>query len=62
MDEDLLVLTGDYLFDFELVDFVEFYENVDADCITTHQLDDVGDIKRTGVIELDADKIVTSFE
>lgn len=62
IDEDLLVLAGDNLFDFELVDFVEFYEGVGADCITTHQLDDIEEIKRTGVIELDNDRIVTSFE
>src|SRR5690625_2362410 len=62
IDEDLLVLAWDNLFDFELVNFVEFYEGIGADCITTHQLDDVDEIKRTGVIEVDADKIVTSFE
>lgn len=61
-DEDLLVLAGDNLFDFELVDFIDFYEEVDIDCITTHQLDDIEEIKRTGVIEPDYDKIVTSFE
>lgn len=62
LDDDLLVLAGDNLFDFELVDFVEFYESVGADCITTHQLDDVEEIKRTGVIELDDRGVVTSFE
>ena len=62
IDEDLLVLAGDNLFDFELVDFVGFYEAIGADCIMTHQLDDVEEIKRTGVIEVDVDKIVTSFE
>jgi len=55
-------LAGDNLFDFELVDFVEFYEGVGADCITTHQLDDIEEIKRTGVIELDDEGVVTSFE
>ena len=62
LDDDLLVLAGDNLFDFELVDFVEFYEGVGADCITTHQLDDEEEIKRTGVVELDDNGVVTSFE
>ena len=62
LDDDLLVLAGDNLFDFELVDFVEFYERTGADCITTHELDDVEEIKRTGVIELNENGIVTSFE
>src|SRR5699024_8410456 len=62
LDDDLLVLAGDNLFDFELVDFVEFYEGVGADCITTHQLDDVEESKRTGVVELYDNGVVSSFE
>lgn len=60
--EDVLVLAGDNLFDFELTDFVDFYHTTRADCITTHQLDDVEEIKRTGVVEVNDNKIVTSFE
>ena len=60
--EDILVLAGDNLFDFELTDFVDFYHTTRADCITTHQLDDVEEIKRTGVVEVNDNKIVTSFE
>ena len=60
--EDVLVLAGDNLFDFELTDFVDFYHTTKADCITTHQLDDVEEIKRTGVVEVNDNKIVTSFE
>lgn len=59
---DVLVLAGDNLFDFELTDFVDFYQTTKADCITTHQLDDIEEIKRTGVVEVDDNKIVTSFE
>jgi len=60
--EDVLVLAGDNLFDFELTDFVRFYQATKADCITTHQLDDIEEIKRTGVVEVNDNKIVTSFE
>jgi len=62
LDDDLLVLAGDNLFNFELTDFVEFYEHAGADCITAHKLDDIEEIKRTGVIELGDHHIVTSFE
>jgi glucose-1-phosphate thymidylyltransferase len=54
IDEDLLVLVANNLFNFELVDFVEFYKHAGADRITTHQLDDIEEIKQTGVIEVDA--------
>src|SRR5699024_12334304 len=62
LDDDLLVLAGDNLFNFELTDFVEFYEHAGADCITAHKLDDIEEIKRTGVIELGDHHIVTYFE
>ncbi|WP_208586100.1 nucleotidyltransferase family protein [Gracilibacillus suaedae] len=60
--EDLMVLAGDNLFDFELVDFVHFYQEVNADSITAHQLDDLEEMKQTGIVEVDAAGLVTSFE
>ena len=59
--DDLLVMAGDNLFDFELTDFVSFQQEVQADCITTHQLDDKKRLKTTGVIEIDQDNKVISF-
>lgn len=60
--EDIMVLAGDNLFDFELSDFVEFYQKVKADSITTHELDKVEEMKRTGIVEVNRSGIVTSFE
>ncbi len=62
IDEDIMVLAGDNLFDFELVDFVHFYQEVNADSITTHELDDPEEMKRTGIVEVNEDGVVTSFE
>ncbi|SFL34081.1 glucose-1-phosphate thymidylyltransferase [Gracilibacillus orientalis] len=62
VDEDIMVLAGDNLFDFELVDFVHFYQEVNADSITTHELDDPEEMKRTGIVEVNEDGVVTSFE
>lgn len=59
--DDLLVLAGDNLFEFELKDFVTFFEKVDADCITVHELDDVEEMKQTGIVVIDEDKQVRSF-
>lgn len=58
---DLMVLAGDNLFDFELSDFAAFFEAKNQDVITTHELDDLNQLKRTGVIEVDEDLKVTSF-
>lgn len=62
LDEDIIVLAGDNLFEFELVDFVEYYQNIKADCITTHELDHIEELKSSGVIEVDASGKVISFE
>jgi glucose-1-phosphate thymidylyltransferase len=62
LDEDLLVLAGDNLFDFELSDFVNFFIRISADCVTTHQIMDIEALKRTGVIELTADGRILTFQ
>src|SRR5699024_5468346 len=61
-NEDLMVLAGDNLFDFELVDFVRFYKEKAADCITVHKLEDVDEMKRTGIAEVSGEGLVLSFE
>jgi glucose-1-phosphate thymidylyltransferase len=60
--DDLLVLAGDNLFDFELAGFAAFFRARLCDCITTHRLDDVRQLRRTGVIEVDEAWRVLSFE
>lgn len=62
LDDDLLVLAGDNLFDFELSDFVAFYQKRPFDMITAHELTDMGQLKRTGVVTVNADSQATSFE
>ncbi len=62
IDEDALVLAGDNLFDFEISDFKAFFDRKNADCVTTHILDDTDRLRRTGVIEMGPDDRVLSFE
>ena len=62
ISDDLLVLAGDNLFDFELAGFTEFFHAKNCDCITTHKLEDTEQLRRTGVIEADKDWNVISFE
>lgn len=60
--DDLMVLAGDNLFDFELSDFAEYFEKVDTDIITAYVEEDEAQLKRAGVIELDENSRVLSFE
>lgn len=57
-----IVLAGDNLFDFELTDFVDFFESRETDCITTHRLEEQERLQRTGVIEVDDRWRVRSFQ
>ncbi len=62
VDDDVLVMAGDNLFEFDLRDFVAFYRQVGHDCISTHVLNDVNELRRTGVADLDKDSRVLSFK
>jgi len=62
IDEDLMVLAGDNLFDFSLADFVAFYNSVNADCITAHKEERIEALQKTGVAEIDDEGKVLSFE
>jgi glucose-1-phosphate thymidylyltransferase len=62
IDDDVLVLAGDNLFDFSLAGFVRFFEAVNADCITSHVELDTSALRKTGVAELNAEGRVLSFE
>lgn len=62
IDEDIMVLAGDNLFEFELTEFVDFYHKMNTDCITAHELDDIEDLKQTGVVFLSEDNRVMLFE
>lgn len=62
IDDEVLVLAGDNLFDFSLRDFVAYFHSVNADCITTYYEESIEALQKTGVIELDSTNRVLSFE
>jgi len=62
IDDHVMVLAGDNLFDFSLEDFTSFFHNVQADCITTHYEESLEALQKTGVAELSPKSQVISFE
>ena len=60
--DDLMVLAGDNLFDFELTDFASYFDEVGTDCITAYHEENDDQLKRAGIVELDHDRKVISFE
>ena len=62
IEDDILVMAGDNLFDFDLRGFEAYYRKVGHDCITVHELNNKEELKKTGVVELDENCRVISFE
>lgn len=60
--EDLLVVAGDNLFDFELADLVAFWCSKDGSVICVHDVGDLELAKAYSVVELDEDDRLTYLE
>jgi len=59
--EDLLIIAGDNLFDFELVDFVKFFEEKKSSIVAFYDIGNIEDAKRFGVAQLDETSKVVEF-
>lgn len=60
--EDLLVVAGDNLFHFSLKNFVNFYHQVLSPIVALYRIEDRELIKRYGVVELNGEGRIVSFE
>ena len=61
IDDDILVLAGDNLYDFSMNGFVNRFHEFGKDMIMVHEETDVAKLQKTGVVELWGDHVV-SFE
>jgi glucose-1-phosphate thymidylyltransferase len=62
IDDDLLVIAGDNLFDFSLGDFIDFWRSKgEASAVALYDVGDLELVKQLGVADLDADDRVTRF-
>ncbi len=60
--EDLLIVAGDNLFDFSLVDFARFWgEKGDGSCIALYECPEIELVKQYSIVELDEQDRVISF-
>lgn len=62
IDDDILVLATDNLFDFKLLDFYNFYKTKNAPCVCVREEEDLNLLKRVGVAKLDENMQITDFE
>lgn len=57
-----MVLARDNLHDFELTDYVNLYDCMDTNCITTYSENDLEQLQRNSIVEIDENQKVNDFE
>ncbi len=62
IDDDLLVVAGDNLFEFSLAEYVDFWRAKDGSAIAVYEHPVQELVREYSVVELDTDSRVTSFE
>lgn len=63
IDEDLLVIAGDSLYDFSLTGFMDFYNiNYKTPCICAKKHEKNEELSRFGIVEIDRNEYIVSFE
>jgi glucose-1-phosphate thymidylyltransferase len=61
LDDDLLVIAGDNLFDYSLHDFEEFWRAKDGSALAVYDVGDLALASQYGVVAVDADDRITGF-
>jgi glucose-1-phosphate thymidylyltransferase len=62
LDDDLLAVAGDNLFEYSLRDYVEFWRSKgDASGVAVYDVGDPELAKQYGIVDVDADERITSF-
>jgi glucose-1-phosphate thymidylyltransferase len=62
IEEDLLVIAGDTFFTFHLLDFYRYYESIQKDCFLVKTIQNVQQLRRMGVVQLNKMQRVIGFE
>ncbi len=62
IQEDLLVLGGDNLFEFSLRDFVDYFKEKNKNIVALHDIKDKEIVKRMSVVELNPEDKLINFE
>lgn len=63
IDDDILVMAGDNIFTFKLLDYYNYYASVKADTVLVKELESISDLRRMANVETDAsDKVINMVE
>ena len=61
LDDDLLVVAGDNLFDFSLADYGSYWRAKGGSCVAVHDVGDRELAKKYGIVDVDDDDRITNF-
>jgi glucose-1-phosphate thymidylyltransferase len=61
LDDDLLVVAGDNLFDFSLADYEAYWRAKHGSCVAVHDVGDRELAKQYGIVDVDEDDRITNF-
>src|SRR5205085_8520940 len=61
LDDDLLAIAGDNLFDYSLRDYLGFWRTKGGSCVAVHDVGDRELAKKYGIVDVDTDDRVTNF-
>ncbi len=61
LDDDLLVIASDNLFDYSLADYEQYWRTKGGSCVAVHDVGTIELAKKYGIVDVDADDRVTGF-
>ena len=61
LDDDLLAVAGDNLFDYSLADYEAYWRAKAGSCVAVHDVGDRELAKKYGIVDVDADDRITNF-
>jgi glucose-1-phosphate thymidylyltransferase len=61
LDDDLLAIAGDNLFDYSLADYEAYWRAKGGSCVAVHDVRDLELAKKYGIVDVDDDDRITNF-
>jgi glucose-1-phosphate thymidylyltransferase len=61
LDDDLLAIASDNLFDYSLADYEAYWRSKGGSCVAVHDVGDRELAKKYGIVDVDADDRITNF-
>jgi glucose-1-phosphate thymidylyltransferase len=61
LDDDLLAIAGDNLFDYSLADYESYWRAKGGSCVAVHDVGDLELAKKYGIVDVDDNDLITNF-